>query len=208
MTQDTISMIGIVVVALGTVVIAILAIWGDLFRRIFAGPLLDLELFDTKGDLINRNDGGNAYFYHLKVTNRRTWSPARSTRVFVVAIEKKSADDEYYHLPHVAPLPLVWAHQQFHELSPTIGPEDRCDLGHLDEGADKFELEVLYWPNNFDGRIARGESMRVSISAYAHNGGMKDPLVLEISWDGGWSPDRSEMEKHLVIKKIEIKPRR
>ena len=44
--------------------------------------------------------------------------------------------------------------------------------------------------------------MRVSIVASAHNGEMKHPLELEISWNGKWDPDPSIMERHLVIKKV------
>lgn len=200
--MSTISTIAQVFVALGTISVAVLAIWGEGVRAWIAGPKLELELNDAKGDLIPYGDGRKTYYYHLKVRNVRKWSPARSTRVLVVGMQKQRADGTYYPVSHVGPLPLKWRHQQFHELAPTIGPDDVCDLGHLDQDADKFHLEMLYQPNNFAGHVAKGESMRVSIAASAHNGEMKIPLVLEISWDGEWNPDPSDMERHLVIKKI------
>ena len=184
MEQETVSIIAQFSAAAGTIALAVMAIWGDRVRALIAGPKLELDLKDTKGDLIVRNDGRNTYYYHLDVMNKRRWSPARSSRVFVVAIQKKSADGTYHHLSHVAPLPLVWSHQRFHEFAPTIGMDDSCDLGHLDQDDDRFHLELLYKPNNFEGQLVKGESMRVSIRASAHNGEMKIPLVLEISWNG------------------------
>ena len=202
MTQILIATIAQIGAALGAIAVVILLIWGEFFRRFFAGPKLELELRDAKGDLIVRGNGTKTYYYHLKVTNARTWSPARSTRVLVVEIQKKSADGTYYPESHVAPLPLVWSHQQFHELSPTIGADDVCDLGHLDQGAERFDLELLYRPNNFAGHIEKEESMLVSIVVSAHNGEMKTTLVLEISWNGEWDPNPSVMERNLVIKKV------
>ena len=202
MDSDTVSTVAQIFAALGTVSVAILAIWGEGVRAWIAGPKLELELNDAKGDLIPYGDGRKTYYYHLKVRNVRKWSPARSTRIMVVGIQKQSADGAFYPESHIAPLPLRWSHQQFHELSPTVGPDDVCDLGHVDRDADRFQLEVFYWPNNFAGHVKKGESMRVSIVASAHNGEMKHPLELEISWNGKWDPDPSIMERHLVIKKI------
>lgn len=202
MDQNTVGTIAQIGAAIGTIAVAILAIWGDGVRALVAGPNLKLELYDPKGDLTVRQNGCKTYYYHLKVRNERKSSPARSTRIFVVEIQKKSADGTYYYLPHVAPLPLVWTHQRFHEFAPTIGPEDRCDLGHVDQGADRFKLELPYLPTNFDGHLASGESMRVSIKALAHNGEMKKPLVLQISWNGEWDPDSSVMKRNLVIEEV------
>ena len=134
-TLSTISTIAQVGAAVGTIAVAILAIWGDFFKELLAAsPKLELELRDTKGHLIPLSDGRKTYYYRLRVTNVRKWCPARSTRVLVVRIEKRHADGMYYPVPHVDPLPLKWSHQRFHEFAPTIGTADVCNLGHLDSG--------------------------------------------------------------------------
>ena len=56
-------------------------------------------------------------------------------------------------------------------------------------------------PNNFLGYITAGEAMRVTLVASAHNGN-SEPLVLEVSWDGRWSAELDEMQRHLVIKPV------
>jgi len=201
MDLDLVNTIAQVFAAVGTVAVAILAIWGDKVRAAIAGPKLELQLRDAKGNLTLRGNQQKTIYYHIKVTNRRKWSPARYVRVLVTGLEKKRPDGTFFPEPLACPLQLTWAFPQFHELLPTVATNDICDLGFLDEGAQRFALSPYVLPNNFRGFVQAGESMRVSIIASAHNYESKSPLVLEIAWDGKWSTDMDEMQRHLVIRR-------
>ena len=200
MNLDVISTIAKVFAAIGTVTVAILAIWGDKVRAAIAGPKLELELQDARGNLTVRDNQKKTVYYHIRLTNKRRWSPAKHVRVLITGIEKKRPDGTYFPEPLIAPLQLTWAFPQFHELRPTIATSDVCDLGCLDEDAQRFTIPLYVRPNNFRGYVEPGQSMRVSIVASAHNYESKSPLVLEISWDGIWSSDMDELQRHLVIK--------
>lgn len=206
MQLEIINTIAKVFAAIGTVTVAILAIWGDKIRAIVAGPKLELSLHDPRGDFTVRANQRRAIYYHIRLTNKRTWSPARRVRVLVTGIEKKRPDGTFFPEPLMIPLWLTWAFSlsfpQFHELLPTIGTARICDLGFLDEGAERFTLPIYVVPNNFRGYVSAGESMRVSLVASGDNYESKSPLVLEISWDGKWSSDSDEMQRHLVIKEV------
>ena len=88
------------------------------------------------------------------------------------------------------------------DLFPTIATSDTCDFGCLDEDSGRFTLSTYLTPNNFRGYVARGEAMRVHVIAAAHNVQSIKPLLLEVSWDGQWSADLDEMQRHLVIKEV------
>lgn len=187
--------------AIGTVAVAILAIWGDWVRTKLAGPQLVLSLLNTRGDLNPTNYGQKQIYYHLKVENQRTWSPAKQVRVLVTGIKKRRPDGSYYAEQMIAPLQLTWAYPQFHELFPTIGTAETCDFGFLSQGDDQFKLSPYISPNNFAGHIKKGDSMQVQVVATAHNG-VSEPISIEVSWDGVWSADLEEMQRHLVIKQL------
>lgn len=187
--------------AIGTVAVAIMAIWGNWVRARLAGPQITLALRDARGDVNPRNDGTREIYYHVVVRNRRRWSPAEAVRVLVVGLAKRRPDGSYFAEPLVVPLQLTWAFPTFHELFPTIADSDTCDFGAVDEHSGRFRLSTYITPNNFRGYIAAGEAMRVTLVASAHNGN-SEPLVLEVSWDGRWAAELDEMQRHLVIKPV------
>ena len=186
--------------AIGTLAVAVAAIWGDWIRACIAGPRLTLSLRE-RGHLTPRTDGGHAIFYHVAVGNDRSWSPAKAVRLLVVGIAKRRPDGSYLAEPLIAPFQLTWAFPEFHELFPTVADPHHpeiCDLGYLDERARQFKLSTYIQASTFPGWIASGEAMRVTLVASAHNG-QSEPLVVEISWDGVWPENLDEMQKHLVV---------
>ena len=184
--------------AVGTVAVAILAIWGDWVRERLAGPKLLLSLHDPEGEPINVSDGTPSRYYHLKVCNGRRWALGRNVRVLLTKINKPAADGAFQGVAHSGPLQLTWQYPHFHPLFPTIGPDDICDLGDLQKGRC-FKLSLHFFPNNFQGVLKEPGKMRVEIIAAADNAESK-PLLIESAWDGQWSDDTNQMSKHLVIK--------
>lgn len=201
-TEDLLVLAGFLT-AIGTIAVAVLAIWGDRVRDALAGPRITLRLRDERGSLTTRGTHQRVIYWHLELINHRRWSPIRNVRLLVTSIEKMRPNGTFFpeHLP--VPVQLTWAFPQFHELSPTVVDRDFSDLGYLDEGKDRFALSPYFVPNNFTGFFSKGEAMRVSISAAADNFSSIDPLVREISWNGQWDDDMEEMRKHLTIAQMQ-----
>lgn len=203
MDRETIATLAQVFAAIGTVTVAILAIWGEWFRSMLAAPKLELRLCAPTGNLTVRQNQTRTIYYHLEVHNRRRWSPAKHVRVLLTGYAKRRPDGTFFPEPVVAPLQLTWAFPQFHELLPTVSTTDTCDLGFLDDGAQRFAIALYVTPNNFRGFVAANEAIRVHVVARADNAETKKPLILELAWDGDWSTDMDEMKRHLVIREVE-----
>ncbi|MGD0233639.1 MAG: hypothetical protein ABSC55_03770, partial [Syntrophorhabdales bacterium] len=117
-------------VAFGTILLAVVAIWGDWFRDAFAGPDLQLSLRSSSGFLTKRPDPkAQIMFYHIQVTNRHSWSTARRVRILVTQFDKKRADNNFTPEPLIARPQLTWAPADSHEQFATINKSDTCDLG-------------------------------------------------------------------------------
>ena len=190
--------------ALGNILVAIAAVWGDWLKARFAPPPLTLKLRE-EGFPTPRQNRTTAIYHHIRVENGVSWwpkwSPAKAVRVVVVAISKRGPDQKFHPEPLAYEYQLTWSPAEFHELFPTISDNDQCDLGYLDQHATEFKLAVYVAPFNFPGVVAANEAIRVTVVAKAHNGQSK-PLVVEIAWDGVWSADPTQMKKHLVVSPV------
>jgi len=203
MCWRAVEVIAGVFTAIGTVLVAVLAIWGDFFRYKLAGPQLELSLNDASGDLTPRTNGAQTYFFHLKVRNRRLWSPAKDVRVLLERIARRGPDGSFFAEPLVYPLPLAWTPSELGDFQRTIADTETCDLGFLDQKPEAFRLSVIIAPGNFKGYVLADSAIHVRIVASGQNATSSKPLFLEIAWDGHWIADREEMRKHLVVKEID-----
>ena len=80
--------------ALGTVAVAILAIWGDTVRDRLIGPRLSLQLKETVGHAYGQGEKRRIY-YHFEVANKPRRRPAENCRVILCAIERQDAAGGY-----------------------------------------------------------------------------------------------------------------
>jgi len=189
--------------AVGTLGVAVLAIWGETIRARFAGPKLRFGFDDYDGHLTRYEDGRQTIYYHVKLRNERPWSQARNARVVCTGISKRASDGSF--VPEGVPYPilLTWTPADFYGPLQTVVHESTCDLGFLDQGSAKFTLAHYFWPHDFPGTISANQAMRVRLIALADNFTSASTYVLEIHWDGVWSADPVEMRKHLVIKEVD-----
>ena len=192
-------------VAVGTLVVAVVAIWGKRIEFLLGlGPKLILTLHDPQGELmpVSFSDGRStlARYYHLRVTNKHRWAQGNNVRVVITDLARPAADGRFVSQPLSGPLQLMWRFANFHPLYSTVGPYDICDLGHLQRG-EKFMLTPLFSPSNFTTTVEANQKMRVEVKAIADNA-ESEPLCIEVSWDGQWSDDTLEMAKHLVVKEV------
>ncbi len=203
MTCDLIQTISIAVGAIGTIAVAALAIWGSWIRYYFMRPKLVFSLPDSKGDLNKRNDNKMVRYYHVKLSNKRSWSPAERVRVMLTSISRVGADHKtYYRVPLMVPMQLTWSFSMINELLPNIGPERYADIGYLVENDAAFLISLYVTPGNFEGYVRANDSICIELIAMADNLPVSAPYRLEISWDGQWSTDNDKMQSHLVIKEI------
>ncbi len=192
------------VVGIGTILVAILAIWGDWIRyRLGGAPKLTLTLRDPHGDLVRINQGDStrrARYYHLLVANDRKWTLAHNVRVVIVEYLRPIADGTLVSQPLSGPLQLMW---QFALVNPnpmyrTVGQDAICDLGYIVEGED-FKLATYYAPSNFEGSLSKDQRMRLIVQAIADNA-VSNTLSIDVAWNGRWSEGTLEMASNLVIK--------
>ena len=183
-------------VAIGTIAVAITAIWGDFIRNKYYGPKLNITLLDSLGDLTYLLNGIPGLYYKFKVENNRLWSPAKNVRVLLLRVYKPAADGKYVKSDFSGPIQITW---QWSDLQyQNIGPESICTFGHLIKGKN-FELSTYVKPNNLDRFIKANEKMIIVVKAVADTA-ESNTLNVEISWNGKWNDDRVEMSKNLVIK--------
>ena len=197
-----IEVIAAVFTAIGTISVAILAIWGNFFRYKFAGPQLELSLNNPHGDQTRRANQTLTYIFHLKVRNRRQWSPAKGVRTQLERIARRRPDGSFLAEPLVYPLPFSWTPMELREFERTVTETETCDYGFLDQSADRFMLSTFIKPNNFQGYVRHDEAIRVHIVALGQDGSSSKPLFLEVAWDGVWTADKEALQKHLVVKAI------
>jgi len=190
-------------VAIGTVAVAILAIWGEWFRDKLVAPKLVIQLRDSKGHLTNLQNGQKVIYYHLIVKNKRKWAIARGVQVMLEGVWLKAADGTFKAESLASELPLAWTWPQFNPLAPNISDQKNCDFGHLSESERVFIPELYIIPNNFRGYVAPNQAVRYSLRVKAENFTSGKTTVFEVSWDGNWSSDMVEMERHLVVKEID-----
>jgi len=202
MHWKTIGVVAAVVAAIGQLLIAAIAIWGDLFRYKLSGPRLKLSLNDPRGSLVRGGGEKYTYYYHLKIANRRLWAPANDVRVRVEQVSRRGPDGVFVVEPIVYSPILVWTPSNLKDVQRKVSEIETCDLGFIGSDADKFTLSTIVAPANFDGHVRKSEAIRVLITASGQNIKSSKPLLLEIAWDGTWTSDKDSMQRHLVIKQI------
>ncbi len=187
-------------VVLATLLLAVLAIWGNSIRSKLVGPKLTLKLFDPLGERIDLSDGSEARYYHLRVTNTRRTARANNVRVVLTKVMRSAADGSFPSESLTGPIQLTWQHGHSMPQYPTIGPAINCDLGFIVKGK-RFMLCTLFVPNNLNPQVLKDQKIRIEALAVSDETESK-PVCVEIAWDGDWKEDAKEMSKHMVVKQI------
>lgn len=202
MPSHLIDTIAVVFTAIGTVAVAILAIWGDRIRDRLFGPRLELSLVDLKGDLTVRANGSKVYYYHLRVKNGRGRNAARGARVLLHGLTRRTPSGHFVREPLVYPLQFIWTPMEPGEVERTLVDTSTCDFGFVGQFDLIFRPALLVVPNNFRGLVEKDGCVRYEIAATGQNVLSSMPIVLEVSWDGHWTENQEEMQRHLVIRVV------
>jgi hypothetical protein len=187
--------------ALGTILVAVFAIWGHIIRIRWLGPKLRLALKNPKGNESMFSDGIVSRYYHVRVWNDRRATPARNVRVVIKTLYRPSADGTMVQTTLSGPMQLSWQFQGHTPQFQTIGAESICDLGFIRKG-EVFKLSTLFHSISFNPSVNKGEKIIVGLIALSDEAESNE-LKLSIAWDGSWSEDSDEMLKHMVIKQLD-----
>jgi hypothetical protein len=195
-------------VAIGTLAVAVLAIWGERIRAVLAPPLLLLEPHNLTGDPTELRDGTQrpgikALYYHLKVVNKRPWLPVSNCAVYLKGITRRGPDGLFHPVHMPVPLQFVWAPAETMPPVITVTGEHVLDLGRIIENSPQFQPMLYSYTNNFQGFVGRNEAIRYQLAIRGSNFTSKRYQAFEVAWDGKWSYVPAEMSQHLRIREIE-----
>jgi hypothetical protein len=197
-------------VAIGTLVLALVAVFQQWLQELFVHPKLNLDVRLARPDAEKTlfNNGVDVYYFRLAVTNTGNMA-AHDVQVYVSGIEREAADKSYKPVERFMPMALIWAHMGSPtkpHLLPNM-PRSFCDLGHISDPARKagtFEalpevapdatvlaLDLEVKPNS-KGYLLGPGTYRLSLKVAASNCPPRD-YILEAVVRGQWFADEDKM---------------
>lgn len=192
-------------IALGTIVVAILAIWGNLFRSILIPPKLKIVGQNLRGELtqlVGSNFNSRVVYYHLKVVNGRTWSTAKNCKVLLTEVHLRSPNGQFQRVSLNAFPSFRWTPAELTGLTLDISHEQIFDFGRVIENANRFEPTLSIYPNNFNGFVTANSVVRYTLKIVAEGYESKKTQVFEVAWNGNWSDNMDIMSQNLIIQEI------
>jgi hypothetical protein len=187
-------------VALGTLLLAALAIYGDLIRSWLLGPRLHLILENPNGVLIPCGNASRIY-YTLMVVNSRPSAIATNCEVRLKKIWRQMPNGEFGEARLPYPLVMSWPPSEFTPMSMTVRQDHLVDFGYLEEG--KFFMPgARVFPNNFDAVVKAQEAMRYGLEIVSDHFVSPKLQIFEVSWNGQWSKELDQMVKNLQIREV------
>jgi hypothetical protein len=190
--------------AVGTVAVAVAAIWGNWIRSKLDPLNLRIVLPDRIEDPTTFSGPPGApatkvMFYHLRVINQRRWLSAENCRIMLVGLSRRDPSNIFQPIPMPVPFQFVWAPAESTPSDVTITREQVLDLGYIPENGDRFIPRLYVFPNNFQGFVGANEAVRFQLQIEAV--GFSSPIyVLEVAWGGQWSYNPETMRRHLPIR--------
>jgi hypothetical protein len=193
---------------IGTMGAVIVALFGGWLRAHLAAPRLEIRLDNRNGIYVPTvlDAGGEkidtfSRWYHLRVENKRRWSPANEVRVLLLKFEQRDAAGQYQ-TTWVGELPLQWSNQHITPLAPTIGPAYDCVLCSVvkhPSGQHTLSLYPLIRPFHLTTSWQGKAEFALTLQARSLD---SDSNVFRaaVAWDGHWIDDTLEMARHLVVK--------
>jgi hypothetical protein len=192
--------------AIGTLVIAGAAIWGERIRAAVLRPNLHLKLASNVGEIteLARMEGGRvtallpARYFHLSVINRRRFPAAHEVQIFMTKLEIPGPDGQPRTIYSV-PLPLTWQYQALYP-NPlrTVGYTTvaQADLFFVQPGM--LQLTPVLVPNNLRNTFQPDAHFWITAIARGIDG-ESNSVRLKVDWDGTWERGDAEMTHHLKI---------
>ena len=196
-------------IAFGTLLAVVVALFGDWLKNRWWRPTIKLELLSRLGTFAKAQllapDGSarpaDARYYHLMVSNPGRWPAATGVQVYLLRIEEPGAGG-HLNVIWTGDVPLAWRHQAIHPLARTIGADAHCDLLCVVENKWVEVLTILKTVD-FPFTQKRNPFQGVVLTVQAR-GAETDSKVMRIriSWDGRWNAGDVEMGRHLEVQDV------
>jgi hypothetical protein len=185
--------------AVGTLAVAVLAVWGDWIRTRLAPGRLAVEIYEEEGETINQPPK-QFYYRHLRVVNRKPWRRAENCRVLLQAMSRRRGPNEIFQpIPMPVPLQFIWPPQELEPSAITIHAEKTLDFGAVSQERQRFEPRLYWAPNNFAGFVGANEAIRYSLQIVSDAYVSETYQVFQVDYDGVWNPVPAQMKPHLTI---------
>lgn len=185
--------------AIGTLAVAVLAIWGNLIKSIFAPPKLRIIEYNSVGQLgYSGNPGVPALYFHLKVINQRRWAPALNCRVVLSEYYKLLPDGTWDRSEMIVEPIFKWSPSDHTRKWETVHSQHVFDFVKLTKGQN-IEPCLNRSFNDFGGYVVRDKSIRYGIRVISDEFEQKKPQVFQVDWNGIWPQDSEGM---VIIKEI------
>jgi hypothetical protein len=196
--------------ALGTFVLAFVAVFQEWLRRLVICPVLKLEARVSRPDCHKTTwtAGYKVYYFRLRVENTGN-DAAHDVQVYLASVERLRLDKTYEPAPRFDPMNLLWALTRKPTL-PTLLPKmppRYCDLAHITDPLGKLSLKEdlpgvgendpvlaldLEASTNRKGHLLEAGVYRFGIKLAAANHPAHD-YTLEVDFRGLWIDDEDKM---------------
>ena len=192
------------VIAIGTIAVAVLAIWGDWFRQKFASPKLRIELHNVIGQLGTAGTlNKSSWFYHLRVVNDRKSFTSKNTKVNLNAIYKQLPNGTFKSFPLIVPTSFYWAPADLNPSLVTINKSHIFDFIRLIEGDDSAQPCLIRYFKNFEGFVFKDEIVLFELQIISDQFQQEKSQIFEVLWNGIWS--ETPKNDNLKIREIDKK---
>jgi hypothetical protein len=187
-----------VVLAIGTLALAAVALWGERLRQWWNRPRLRLSLGDPNLTHLTPSKR-KGWYYQLHIENDRIPSPAENVEVRLTHVYLKGPDDSWQEHHFSGPVQVMWREPE--ARTRTIGPDAYATFAYLLEDEVAAHLQLYWRPNNLEeaAKILPNRTMKLRFKVVS-NTAQSNELAIEIAWDGTWVEGRSEMPRHMVVK--------
>lgn len=207
-------------VAIGTIAVAIVAVLSHSVRFRLMAPRFDLRYSPDDIDIKN----GKAWFHLQIIENRRTsWDwllsplPATNCRVMLRRIEGPGVDDRCWCPSPTPALQFKWPLQGHLEQpsfrSIAFGEKVSVDIGEVNKNEGLFKPLLYQYKAKFGedapsrdgehwGCVLPGRPVTYHVYFVSDQFASRD-YKFQVSWDGQFSTDRKELAQHLKIEKVE-----
>jgi hypothetical protein len=195
--------------AIGTLLVAIAAIYGDRIRGFLFSPDLRVSLYDPRGEFSPQRfktvENGvpvesirKTRWYHVQISNDKRFAVAHEVQVLIATLEKSGPNGLPMPTYAAGQLPLRWQHQEVYPAATrTIGRPERADPLYVTE-TKELALTPLFFPSSLQVTYRGRTTLWITIFAGSIETDSK-PLRLQVAWDGEWDPGEAEMAQHLII---------
>lgn len=189
-------------IAIGTIAVAVLAIWGESIKARFFGPKLSLIPYNLRGSVVPITHGPRSIFYDLEVVNKRSTVVATNCRVLLKKLWRRVPNGEFQEVHLAVPLTFVWAPAEITPPYIRIKKDHVLDFGLVIEGQDHFSPRLISITNNFGGFVHANEVVRFGLEIVSDNFVSASLQVIEVAWNGQWNDNLDVMAQNLQIQEV------